>query len=64
MAPNYAPLGGTRSISNGNDVDPFWRVKMGTSICMEDQGHIFTFDLFLFFGGGGSQCHAGGSCVQ
>ncbi len=46
-----------------SDFDKLFFVKMGKhleSICMEGQGHIFTFDLIF----SGSICHAEGSCIQ
>ncbi len=44
------PLVWPRSLSKENDIDKLCLVKMGfflESICMEGQGHIFTFDLIF-----------------
>ncbi len=57
MLPNDARCGSVEAYQTGGECDKLCLVKMGKkqeSICMESQGHIFTFDLIF----SGSPCHA------
>ncbi len=61
MLPNYATLCGLAAYRRAvNGTNFFFENGKKLFICMEGQGHVFTFDLIFSW----STCHAKGSCIH